>query len=138
MPPDAKAAAKERYRKRLVELTSPAESDSPRKASQSSFSSKRSKRNKERRDYSWGAQRAAHEGVHVVETESPDEKVEMESKRPATPHPYPEACDSDSGPELDPLFTHLDLLEHRAHTPEPWEEDQGRRAETHDYLFRQF
>jgi hypothetical protein len=138
LPPSVKASVKEGYRKRLADVTSTV-SPSPKKASQSSFRPGRPQRGQKRKDYSWEGQRAAHEGVHMVEAvDSPNEEVETESKRPATPHPYSEACDSDSGLELDPLFTHLDLAEHRAHTPEPWEEDPGRRAETHDYYFRQF
>ena len=146
LPPKVKAAVKEGYRKRLADLASPT-SPSPKKASQSSFRHSRPQRAQKRQDYSWEGQRAAHEGVHVVESnDDSDEGTKTETKRPATPHPYRPA-DSDSDMEHDPLYvdTHdplyvetFDFLDHRAHTPEPWEEDQGRRMESHDYVHRQF
>jgi hypothetical protein len=122
MHPEAKAAAKERYRKRLAELTSPAESrNTPKKPSQSSFAPNRNRptRSKERRDYSWGAQRAAHEGIHGVDVgDGPAEK------RPATPPPVATGDESEQDPlfeEMDP--DDLDLIRHREYTPDPSDDD---------------
>jgi hypothetical protein len=82
-----------------------------------------------------------------------DEGPKTEAKRPATPHPYRPA-DPDTNIEHDPLYvdTHdplyvdtdplyvekFDFSDNRAFTPEPWDDDRGRRMESHDYTHRQF